>query len=437
MRVLVLGWEYPPAVAGGLGAACRGLTTALADRGHRVLLATPRLPGAPGPEAHPGVKAMPLASSTVEGPAGPAVATPYSSALLDPESTPGSTDGSGSGAAVDASTSGSKGSDPRAANARALYGSHLAQAVREYTLGAIRALANESFDVIHAHDWMTFPAALRLRLRTRRPVCLHVHSTAYDRSGTSELMRGPSVAAVERAGVLTADRVIAVSEYTRTILQREYGARPELLRVVHNGIDRLEAGAAEEPKRGVNTPPFVLFLGRLTRQKGLGFFLRAAARVHASRPDVRFVVAGDGEERVRAIELAATLGIADRVLFTGPVSDEVRDRAYRDASLFVLSSVSEPFGLTPLEALRHGTPSILTDACGVREVLPSAPVVPPWDAAGLAGEMLRLLENAADRSALVDAGRSEVQQLTWAKSAVALESVLTEATQIASRGNSR
>jgi glycosyltransferase involved in cell wall biosynthesis len=169
----------------------------------------------------------------------------------------------------------------------------------------------------------------------------------------------------------------------------------------------------------------------LTRQKGIGFLLRAAARVLEEKPDVRFVLVGDGEERAAMIELSASLGIARRVFFAGSVDDAARDRAYRDADVFVLSSVSEPFGLTPLEALQHGAAVVLTNACGVREVLPSAPVVPPWDARGLSEQILRLLGDEALRADLVARGRRELQGLTWASSAEALEAVLAEAVESA------
>jgi glycosyltransferase involved in cell wall biosynthesis len=177
----------------------------------------------------------------------------------------------------------------------------------------------------------------------------------------------------------------------------------------------------------------VLFVGRLTRQKGVGFLVRAAARVLESCPGARFVVMGEGEDRTRMIEMAAALGIGRRVFFAGGVSSALRDRAYQEASVFVLSSVSEPFGLTPLEALRGGAAPVLSDACGVREVLPSAPVSPPWDAAGLAAQIVALLGDEGQRLRVVAQCRAELERLTWAESARSLEAALEQARSTSGR----
>ncbi|MEM1448910.1 MAG: glycosyltransferase family 4 protein [Planctomycetota bacterium] len=405
--MLVLGWEYPPAVAGGLGAACHGLTTALADRGHAIQLAVPAGDGAQPPLPHPGVTRVLLGGEAA------ADGTPGVDGL-DPYATDDHV------AATSDAPERDRGA--RASASARLYGGDLAAAIRAYTRDAVARLEGRDFDVVHAHDWMTFPAAMRLRLLHRRPVCLHVHSTAFDRGGAAR--SDGTVSSVERAGVRTADRIAAVSDYTRSVLVREYGAEPSRVRVVHNAATigpEQAAPSCRDPER-----PTVLFVGRLTRQKGVGFLLRAASRVLERRPEVRFVLVGDGEERASLVELAASLGIARRVFFAGSVDDAARDRAYREADVFVLSSISEPFGLTPLEALQNGAATILSDACGVREVLPSAPVVAPWDAAGLADEILRLLGDAALREGLVARGRSELGALTWDRSAEALEAVLRE-----------
>ena len=175
----------------------------------------------------------------------------------------------------------------------------------------------------------------------------------------------------------------------------------------------------------------MLFLGRLTRQKGVGFLLRAARVVLASHPDARFLIAGEGEERSRLIEAVAELGLAGQVFFLGSISDEAKVQAYRDASVFVLPSVSEPFGLTPLEALAEGTPVVLSKASGVAEVLPSAPAVEPWDYVGMAAEISAILDSSgvpgglAER--LVASGQREMAQLSWDRSASALESALAAA----------
>ncbi|MGD2017768.1 MAG: glycosyltransferase family 4 protein [Planctomycetota bacterium] len=425
MKVLVLGWEYPPAVAGGLGAACHGLTTGLADLGHDVTLCTPADGEPVDPAPHPGVRRVALGGERGLAPFRPgAVLDPYA---VDgaPPAAPADAPGSAAPEPAGPAPSG----NAHARSAKKLYGADLSAAIQRYSREAVARLGDLDFDVVHAHDWMTFPAALRLRFARRRPVCLHVHSTVLDRGGSADPGPVGSISAVERAGLRTADRICAVSGYTRDLLAREYRIDPRRISVVHNAAPAAEGAAPVAPSAAglPGDAPTVLFVGRLTRQKGVGFLLRAAARVLEARPDARFVVMGEGDERARMIEMAAALGIGSRVFFAGGVSSALRDRAYAEASVFVLSSVSEPFGLTPLEALRGGAAPILSDACGVREVLPSAPVVPPWDAAKLAATIVDLLSDEARRQDLVARGRAELDALTWASSARQLEAALEEA----------
>ncbi len=431
MKVLVLGWEYPPAVAGGLGAACHGLTTALADRGHEVVLCTPADGTPVHPEPYPGIVRVPLGSDVGFSPFHPgAILDPYG---VDPASGAGPAPAGVSPAAdlPGESPAGTASANAHARSAKKLYGAGLSAAIQRYSREAVAALAEHEFDVIHAHDWMTFPAALRLRFARRRPACLHVHSTVIDRGGRSAPGPVGSISAVERAGLRTADRVCAVSGYTRDLLVREYRLDPSRVSVVHNAAPAGPMSSAERPRDPAG--PMVLFVGRLTRQKGVGFLIRAAARVLESCPGARFVVMGEGEDRTRMIEMAAALGIGRRVFFAGGVSSALRDRAYQEASVFVLSSVSEPFGLTPLEALRGGAAPVLSDACGVREVLPSAPVSPPWDAAGLAAQIVALLSDEGQRLRVVAQCRAELERLTWAESARSLEAALEQARSTSGR----
>lgn len=446
LRVLVLGWEYPPAVAGGLGAACHGLTTAFAARGNGVHLALPDVcrPFHEGAEAsgkpaavsegEAGILSTSFLATTAGADAGQGqhhagVFHPYATDERPPD--PAESDGT-----------------PRAwgAASQRLYGADLIDSVRAFTRSAVESLAHLDFDVIHAHDWMTYPAALQLRLATRRPACLHVHSTAFDRGGSPEvagqmgLERG-TIASVERAGFRTADAVATVSAYTERVVVEHYGADPARVHVVHNAPSEPSSEPPSGPIGGSDSrrsrgsagtdPKTVLFLGRLTRQKGVGFLLRAARVVLASHPDARFLIAGEGEERSRLIEAVAELGLAGQVFFLGSISDEAKVQAYRDASVFVLPSVSEPFGLTPLEALAEGTPVVLSKASGVAEVLPSAPAVEPWDYVGMAAEISAILDSSgvpgglAER--LVASGQREMAQLSWDRSASALESALAAA----------
>ena len=436
MKILVLGWEYPPIVAGGLGAACHGLTTGLAGLGHEILLVVPKGNG-PRPAAGdvpghhrdaPGIQRIEidLRPGESDGPGLP----------LSPYMRSASAGGEGHGLNADPAAQGVDGARASArVTARVsaqglLYGDGLHGALERYAARVIDAVRGLEFDVIHAHDWMTIPAAARLRMSSgHAPLCLHVHSTAFDRAGDVD-PRDP-IRRVEAAGIRTADRVVAVSDYARQVILEQYGPDPKRVDVVYNAAPpaRVPSGPV-----GGGGPPTALFLGRLTRQKGASFFLRAAALVCEGRPDARFVVAGDGEDRLRLVEESAALGIARNVLFTGSIDDACRDRAYRDANVFVLSSLSEPFGLTPLEALRQGTPVILSDHAGVREVVPSAPHVPPWDRRALATEIEHVFADPVYAARLVASGVQDLEGCDWAASAAALETTLQGAIRDSQRG---
>lgn len=245
-----------------------------------------------------------------------------------------------------------------------------------------------------------------------------------------------TIASVERAGVRTADAVCAVSEYTKGVLMEHYGADPESVHVVHNALTPEDAPrAVRKSTSSSDGPPTALFLGRLTRQKGVGFLLRAAALVLETHPTARFLIAGDGEERARLIETVAELGLAGRVFFLGSISDEAKREAYGAADVFVLPSISEPFGLTPLEALMEGTPVVLTTTAGVREVLPSAPAVEPWDVRAMADAILAVFDSRGQAGGhaetLVQRGQRDLGSLSWGRSAEALESALRMAVQSA------
>lgn len=417
MKIVVLGWEYPPQVAGGLGAACEGLTRALARAGHEVILAVPEQEAsegaAPLPMAdHPNIERIEIPVSG-DGQKPVPVFSPY----VVPDAAP---------VESTANVKPKAPAPPRSRSAinRRLYGGALDTALRRYTRGVLEALGDRRFDVVHAHDWMTIPAATRLRLATGSPICLHVHSTSFDRAGKPSGAWDP-IRRLESIGARTADRIIAVSEYCRDVVVREYGVDPARVDVVHNGVPEGDEGPvtdAPDPGR-----PVVLFLGRLTRQKGAAFLLRTVALVREQVPGARFLIAGDGDSRKELIEMSAELGVAGSVFFTSGLSDEARDRAYREATVFVLPSVSEPFGLTPLEALQQGTPSVLSSASGVREILRSAPAPDPWDRQALADSIVELLTDPDARERLVADGRDEVSAYTWRRSGETLARSLADA----------
>jgi len=456
MRVLELGWEFPPRISGGLGTACEGIVRGLRANGVDVLLVLPRLVGgeeAAGAEfrsadeleralAGRRLRATPtLAETATSGAldvvAVPAALRPYLSAA----------DYAREREQVDPSTR-ARANDPRPAAAptraplvaapplQGGYGPNLAAEVERYARVVADLAQRELFDVIHAHDWMTFPAGLAAREVSGKPLVVHVHASEWDRCG---IHGDPAVRAIEAAAFASADLVVCVSHFTRRVLERHYSVDPERVRVVHNAVRR-RVPAAGAPTDGAPTvtadarqPPTVLFLGRLTRQKGPAFFLEAANLVHAARPDVRFLVAGDGELKSSLVESSALNGLARNVFFTGFLAPEDVERAYAAADLYVMPSVSEPFGIAPLEALSLDVPVIVSRQSGVAETLPSAPKIDYWDVRDLAGKVLMLLDKPDLCRALVESGQRDIERLRWETNGARLVEVFGEARRRAQR----
>ena len=289
------------------------------------------------------------------------------------------------------------------------YGSDLIGDSERYSRLVVSLSRTEEFDVIHAHDWLTYPAGLALARVTGKPLVVHVHSTEFDRSGSNVNQR---VYDIERAGMQGADRVIAVSMLTKSICVRRYGVHPSKIDVVYNGIDResdLPAeGAVIEPKDRL-----VLFLGRITMQKGPEYFIAAAKRVLDKIDNVKFVVAGSGDMALRMIELAASMGIGHKVLFTGFLRGRDVDRVYQMADCYVMPSVSEPFGISALEAIKHDVPVIVSKTSGVAEVLTHVLKVDFWDIDEMANKIVAVLRHPPLGATLREHGAFELRRLTW------------------------
>lgn len=475
MRILMLGWEFPPYIAGGLGVACHGLTRALDRAGHRVTFVLPKpvgrldtdhvrlvspdhdaphdTPAPPGPiQADPSlIDPVPL-SPTAESPfrhapgfrytrfaaveaafsspypgAGP-VATPLPRPAArgsdaPPADAPATIGESSAQSVVTRSARHPRGTHAVAHAAPAVYGSDLIHDVERFARLVVGLVRHETFDLVHAHDWLTFPAGLAVARASGRPLVVHVHSTEFDRAGERVDQR---VYDIERAGMAAADRVIAVSNLTRSICIARYGVNPERIDVVYNGID----GERAQPPPGARIEHgdrIVLFLGRLTMQKGPEFFIAAARRVLEKIPNVKFIVAGTGDLAARVIEQAAATGIGSRVFFTGFLRGKDLDRAYRMADCYVMPSVSEPFGLTALEAVRQDVPTIVSKTSGVSEVLRHVLKVDFWDVDELANKIVAVLRHPPLAQTLRDHGAIEVQRLTWDSAAQACLEVYAKA----------
>jgi glycosyltransferase involved in cell wall biosynthesis len=398
LRVLMLGWELPPFISGGLGTACHGLTRAMSRLPLDVLFVLPQ----PIPRPAPSLSAAPSHMTYRAVP----------SAIGDPYATQVPTN---QGDEAVASTHAPRTAELKpglrvlGTGAVAGYGGALMQHIEQFAQRCVELTANEAFDVIHAHDWMTFPAAMRLARATGRPWVAHVHATEFDRSGRHV---NQMIYDIERSGLHDAAQVITVSQRTRSMLLDHYAAPAERVQVIHNGIE-LDDGSSFSWSNPCDEP-MVLFLGRLTQQKGPSYFIDLAARVLERNRRVKFVVAGWGDLGPSMIEQVAQRQLSDKILFTGFLNGAAVQRAFESASVYVMPSVSEPFGLTALEAVKGGAAVVLSNTTGVAEVLgDGAWTADYWDVDALAEHVLALLDQPEQAQALRANGAARLAQLTW------------------------
>jgi glycosyltransferase involved in cell wall biosynthesis len=393
LKVLMLGWEFPPCFAGGVGVVAEALARTLVRRGVDVDYLMPH-----GPERAegPGLRVLDAGSAR-----GTLRVGRLASALSR-----GSYFASGaSRGAVAIPVPGEAG----APESRALYGPDLLDEVERFARRAAELVAREglAFDVIHAHDWTTFRAGLALRRVTGRPLLVHVHITEFDKSGGAHA--DPRVFALEQEGFREADRVVAVSRRVRDRCVASYGADPARVEVIYNAVEP----APSRPSPLPIGARLVLFVGRVTLQKGPEYFVEAARRVLELEPDVAFVLAGQGDMLPRMVERAAELGLGPRMLFPGFVDRARAAALYASADVFVMPSVSEPFGIVPLEAMDRGVPVIVSRQSGVGELLQNALKVDCWDVEDLAAKILAALRYPALARELGERGKGEVGRLTW------------------------
>jgi len=412
VRVFMLGWEFPPFISGGLGTACYGLTRAMDRLGAKVTFVLPKMvdssyvthvklltPRACSEQSARNLSEYELKNVTFKTICSPlqAYATPetYDERMEEYRRLQCELGGQVAGAGD--------------MNQAADYGGDMYREIRRYATMAMELARSEDFDVVHAHDWMTYPAGVAVAAMSGKPLVVHIHSTEFDRSGEHV---NQVVYDIEREGMERADKVIAVSHFTRGIVISRYGISPEKVEVVYNGVERNgqwsvgETGIRRDEK-------LVLFLGRITMQKGPEYFLHAAKKVLDVMDNVKFVMAGSGDLMYRSVELAAQLGIGQKVLFTGFLrGDDVR-RIYQMADLYVMPSVSEPFGIAPLEALDNDVPVIISKQSGVSEVLKHALKVDFWDVNEMANKIVAVLKYPPLQMTLRNHGNFEVRKLRW------------------------
>ncbi len=381
-RVLMLGWEFPPHKTGGLGTACYGLTKGLAQQGVHVTFVMPVAPEGAQAEfvkligANHAAKPMKIIEV-------PSLLAPYN-------------------------TEEDYAADYAPLNAKGLYGKSIYAEAKRFAKIAKAIAHKEKHDVIHAHDWMTYEAGIEARKTSGKPLVVHIHATEFDRTGGNP---NPYIMRWEYQGLKAADVIIANSNFTKNNVLQHYKIPEHKIRVVHWGIEedhphyRLDYHSALNKGRKI-----VLFLGRVTLQKGPDYFVEVAKKVLSFEPNTLFVIAGDGDMLPKVIHRAHDLGISDKVIFTGFLQGEDVHKAFQMADIYVMPSVSEPFGLVALESLKNNTPTIISKQSGVSEVLRHCLKVDFWDVDRMTDVIVNILRHPELHEELRENGHEEVQK---------------------------
>ncbi len=400
----MFGWEFPPHNSGGLGTACLGLLTGLSEFQVPVTFVLPR-------HADVSFKDTRFVFADKES---SFITIRRIDSRLSPYMTAeeyekqfrlyGEPDG--------------------------IYGTTLLEEVDLYARRARAVTEKENFDVIHAHDWLSIPAGLMAKKVSGRPLIVHIHATEFDRTGGNGVNQ--DVYRIERKGMEEADEVVTVSHFTKGQICRHYGIPADKITVVHNGISVSEEVLRdlsrfssrqklekEEPlfRLKYNGRKIILFLGRITLQKGPEYFLQTASKVLEKEKNVLFVFAGSGDMETRMMNQAASLGICDKVLFTGFLRGAELDHVYKAADLYVMPSVSEPFGITPLESIKNGTPVLISKQSGVSEVVINAFRADFWDIDEMTRVILAVIRDDRLGERVLKNAARELRHISWTKAA--------------------
>src|SRR5574344_1698451 len=423
MKVLMFGWEFPPHITGGLGTACEGIVKGLAHNGVAVLFVMPHANGDEDQSCATILNASDVpvqnVSSTVEDFINKVKFLNVDSSIVpyvDPDEYYEAIEKMKERRLHE--TTVGFGQKFRFSGK---YGANLLEEVSRYAMvgGTIALAHKDAFDVIHAHDWLTYLAGIAAKELTGKPLVVHVHATSFDR-GTDDMVDS-RVYAIEKRGMEAADCVITVSNLTRNIVINKYGIDPRKVVTVHNAVDF--AGRDEiDIRRGV-PEKVVTFLGRITFQKGPEYFIEAASKVLKKCSNVRFVMAGSGDLLNRSIRRVAKLGISDKFHFTGFLKGMDVQKMFALSDVYVMPSVSEPFGISPLEAMRSGVPTIISKQSGVAEVLKYAIKVDCWDIDAMADAIYGLINYPALNRMASKEGLDEVNTLKWDNAAVKIKDI--------------
>ena len=423
MKVLMFGWEFPPHIAGGLGTACEGIVKGLAHNGVETLFVMPSASGDEDQSATTIINASDVAVDSecstvnefldkvkfihIDSNLVPYVNPDEFETLVEEERKRQVRD--------------FKVQYGQKYKFSGKYGSNLMEEVARYAMvgGTIAMQHSDEFDVIHAHDWLTYLAGIAAKELTGKPLVVHVHATSYDRGDEKHI--DTRVLDIETKGMQAADRVVTVSDLTRNIVINKYHIDPAKVVTVHNAVD-FSGRENLLVERGVKDK-VVTFLGRITFQKGPEYFIEAAAKVLKRTEHVHFVMAGSGDMMNRCIRHVARLGISDKFHFTGFLRGADVQTMFSLSDVYIMPSVSEPFGISPLEAMRTNVPSIISKQSGAAEVLKYAFKVDFWDVDALADDIYALLQYPALSSFASGRGYDEVNSLKWNEATAKLKQV--------------
>lgn len=423
MKVLMFGWEFPPHIAGGLGTACEGIVKGLAHNGVETLFVMPSASGDEDQSATTIINASDVAVDSecstvsefldkvkfihIDSNLVPYVNPDEFETLVEEERKRQVRD--------------FKVQYGQKYKFSGKYGSNLMEEVARYAMvgGTIAMQHSDEFDVIHAHDWLTYLAGIAAKELTGKPLVVHVHATSYDRGDEKHI--DTRVLDIETKGMQAADRVVTVSDLTRNIVINKYHIDPAKVVTVHNAVD-FSGRENLMVERGVKDK-VVTFLGRITFQKGPEYFIEAAAKVLKRTEHVHFVMAGSGDMMNRCIRHVARLGISDKFHFTGFLRGADVQTMFSLSDVYIMPSVSEPFGISPLEAMRTNVPSIISKQSGAAEVLKYAFKVDFWDVDALADDIYALLQYPALSSFASGRGYDEVNSLKWNEATAKLKQV--------------
>jgi glycogen synthase len=411
MKVLMFGWEFPPHISGGLGTASYGLTKALLKTGTEIIFVVPKTHG----DETPGSLTL-LNASEVTVDMTEEIFKEHADRIsfieIDSTLVPYATEEEYF-RILEKMESGVSSEEVKLDSQKYAfsggYGKNLIEEVRRYALVGAAIARQHDFDIIHSHDWLTYMAGVEAKRASGKPLVVHMHATEYDRSGENI---NRNVYDIERSGMEAADIVIAVSNLTRNIVINRYGIDPSKVVTVHNGVEPQDMTRDLDVQKHVKEK-IVTFLGRITYQKGPEYFIEAAHKVLQREKNVRFVMAGSGDLLPKMIKRVAALGMSTKFHFTGFLKGDDVDKMFGMSDVYVMPSVSEPFGISPLEAMRSNVPVIISKQSGVAEVLKHAIKVDFWDIDAMADAIHALINYDSLPQMFRNFGKEEVDNIKW------------------------